>query len=174
MPPKQLQELLIVQPNLSLLDVRTPAEYAAVHVPQARNEPLTELNPKVLYETGLLTKDQPVYLLCQAGGRAMKALEKFETEGYHHGVVIEGGTQAWIEAGFPVERGMVKTISLDRQIRIAAGSLVLIGVLLSLFVNYSFIALSGFVGAGLVFSGITDWCGLGLLLAKAPWNVRKS
>ena len=172
--PQELQQLLIAQPNLPLIDVRTPAEYAKEHIPQARNEPLTELNPKALYEAGVLTKGQPVYLLCQGGGRATKAFEKFERDGYHHGVIIEGGTQAWIDAGFPVERSDVKIISLERQIRIAAGSLVLTGVLLSIFVNRGFIGLSGFVGAGLIFAGITDWCGLGLLLAKAPWNVRRN
>jgi hypothetical protein len=73
----------------------------------------------------------------------------------------------------PVTRGVVKVISLERQVRIAAGSLVLVGVLLAIFVHPYFIGLSAFVGAGLVFAGITDWCGMGLLLAKLPWNSRK-
>ena len=169
--PKELETLLKEQPGLSVLDVRTPSEYAQVHVPQARNEPLTELNPKALYESGALKK--PFYILCQTGGRAVKALEKLERAGYHGGVVVEGGTQAWIDAGLPVIRTESKIISLERQIRIAAGSLVLTGVLLSIIIKTAFIALSGFVGAGLIFAGITDWCGLGLLLAKAPWNGQK-
>jgi hypothetical protein len=85
---------------------------------------------------------------------------------------VEGGTQAWVEAGLPVNRGASKVMSLERQVRIAAGSLVLTGVLLSLFVHPYFIGLSGFVGAGLIFAGISDWCGMGLLLAKLPWNTR--
>ena len=79
---------------------------------------------------------------------------------------------AWIEAGLPVDRGTAKVMSLERQVRIGAGSLVLLGVILGLLVNPYFIALSGFVGAGLIFAGLTDWCGMGLLLAKAPWNSR--
>ena len=89
-------------------------------------------------------------------------------------VVVEGGTLAWIEANLPVTRGTVKVISLERQVRIAAGAIVFTGVLLARFVNFNFIWLSGFVGAGLIFAGITDFCGMGLLIAKLPWNKRKS
>ena len=88
-------------------------------------------------------------------------------------MVVTGGTLAWQEAGLPVERGTVKVISLERQVRIAAGSLVVIGVVLAKLVNPWFIGLSAFVGAGLVFAGITDFCGMGLLLARLPWNSRK-
>ena len=79
---------------------------------------------------------------------------------------------AWNEAGFPVTRGRSRVISLERQVRIGAGALVLTGVLLGSLVHPAFFALSGLVGAGLVFAGLTDWCGMGLLLAKAPWNQR--
>ena len=87
---------------------------------------------------------------------------------------MEGGTLAWGDAGLPLERGRISMISLERQVRIAAGSLVLIGLILGYFVTPWFIALSAFVGAGLVFAGITDYCGMGLLLAKLPWNTRQS
>jgi hypothetical protein len=79
-----------------------------------------------------------------------------------------------MEANLPVTRCAVKVISLERQVRIAAGAIVLSGVLLACLVNFNFIWLSGFVGAGLIFAGITDFCGMGLLLAKMPWNKRKS
>ena len=72
----------------------------------------------------------------------------------------------------PVTRGTTKVISLERQVRIAAGSFVLTGVLLAIFVHPYFIAIPAFVGTGLIFAGITDWCGMGLLLAKLPWNSR--
>jgi len=87
-------------------------------------------------------------------------------------VVVAGGTQAWMDANLPVTRSAVKVISLERQVRIAAGALVFTGVLLAQFVDGRFIWLSGFVGAGLVFAGITDFCGMGLLLARMPWNKR--
>lgn len=168
--PVDLQKILAVQPALPVIDVRTPVEFAEVHVPQARNIPLDELAPDTLP----LSKDQPVYLLCRSGQRATKAAAKFARDGFTLPIVVEGGTLAWIEAHLPVTRGSVKVISLERQVRIVAGSLVLTGVLLGCFVHRGFYSLAGFVGAGLAFAGVTDFCGMGLLLAKLPWNRRKS
>jgi rhodanese-related sulfurtransferase len=166
--PVELQTILATQPSAPVIDVRTPVEFAEVHVPQARNVPLDELNPGSIP----LAKEQPIYLLCRSGQRATKAAEKFAKEGFTQPVVVAGGTLAWIEANLPVTRSAVKVISLERQVRIVAGAIVLSGVLLASLVNFNFIWLSGFVGAGLVFAGITDFCGMGLLLAKMPWNKR--
>jgi rhodanese-related sulfurtransferase len=168
--PVELLKILATHPDVALFDVRTPVEYAEVHVPQARSVPLDELKPGALH----LQKDQPVYLLCRSGQRATKAAEKFAKEGFSQPIVVEGGTLAWIDANLPVTRGTTKVISLERQVRIAAGAIVFTGVLLARFVNPNFIWLSGFIGAGLVFAGITDFCGMGLLLAKLPWNKRQS
>jgi rhodanese-related sulfurtransferase len=168
--PAELEKILVAQPSASLIDVRTPVEFAEVHVPQARSVPLDELKPGALQ----LPKDQPVYLLCRGGQRATKAAEKFAKEGFSQPIVVEGGTLAWIEANLPVTRSAGKFISLERQVRIVAGTIVLAGVLLAYFVDARFIWLSGFVGAGLIFAGITDFCGMGLLLAKMPWNKRPS
>ena len=170
--PIELQKLLAAKPDLALLDVRTPVEFAEVHVPQARSIPLDEINPRELAGSGQIRKDQPVYLLCRSGQRATKAAEKFAKEGFTDPIAVEGGTLAWIEANLPVTRGKTKVISLERQVRIVAGSLVLAGVLLGWLVHPSFFGLSAFVGAGLAFAGITDFCGMGLLLAKLPWNTR--
>jgi len=166
--PIQLHDLLAARPDLPLLDVRTPVEFAEVHVPQARNVPLDELRPGAVP----FPKDQPVYLLCRSGQRATKAAEKLAREGFRQPVVIAGGTLAWIEANLPVTRGQSNVISLERQVRIVAGSLVLTGVVLGWFVHPGFYGLAAFVGAGLVFAGLTDFCGMGLLLAKLPWNRR--
>ena len=170
--PTELRRRLNAESKLTVFDVRTPAEYARAHVSQAQNQPLEALEPKALYADGRLLEGETVYLLCQAGARAAKAAEKFAQAGYQNAVVVEGGTQRWIEEGLPVERGTSKVISLERQVRIGAGSFVLAGVILSALVHPYFIFVSGFVGAGLIFAGITDWCGMGLLLAKAPWNQR--
>jgi rhodanese-related sulfurtransferase len=167
--PVELQKLLTAQPALPVIDVRTPVEFAEIHVPQARNIPLDELKPGSLQ----LSKDQPVYLLCRSGQRATKAAEKIMREGFVQAIVIEGGTLAWIDANLPVTRSAAKVISLERQVRIVAGALVLIGVLLGWFVHRWFFGLPAFVGAGLIFAGATDFCGMGLLLAKLPWNKSK-
>ena len=129
---------------------------------------LTAIKPGSLQ----LPKDQPVYLLCRSGQRATKAAEKFAKEGFTQPIVVAGGTLAWIDANLPVTRSAVKVMSLERQVRIVAGSLVFIGVALGWFVHRGFYGLSAFVGAGLVFAGITDICSMGLLLAKMPWNKR--
>jgi rhodanese-related sulfurtransferase len=92
--PVELQTILAAQPSSPVIDVRTPVEFAEVHVPQARNVPLDELKPSVLQ----FSKDQPVYLLCRSGQRATKAAEKFAKEGFLQPVVVEGGTLAWIDA----------------------------------------------------------------------------
>ncbi len=164
--PQALQALIGQQSDLNIIDVRTPVEFAEMHVPQARSEPLDGFN------AGAVAKDKPVYLLCRSGQRATKAAEQLAAVGHSAALVVEGGTLAWIEAGLPVNRSAVKVISLERQVRIAAGSLVLTGVLLGTFLNPVFYGLSGFIGAGLIFAGITDWCGMGLLIAKAPWNQK--
>ena len=167
-----LYELLQDNPAQNVIDVRTPVEYAEVHVAVAKNVPLDALNPATLYEAQNLSIERPVYILCRSGQRASKAATQLAQGGFPNSVVVEGGTLAWVEAGLPVNRGKTKVISLERQVRIAAGFIVLSGVLLSQFVNPAFIWLSGFVGAGLIFAGISDWCGMGLLLARAPWNQK--
>jgi rhodanese-related sulfurtransferase len=172
--PAELHTLLAASPQLALLDVRTPAEFAEVHLPSARSEPLARLQPDALLASGAVSRDQPVYFVCRTDNRAKIAAEKFAAAGHHHVVVVTGGTLAWIDAGLPVLRGAVKVISLERQVRIAAGSLVLLGAVLGWFVHRGFYGLSAFVGAGLVFAGITDFCGLGLLLARLPWNQRSA
>lgn len=168
--PSELQKLLVSSPEAAVVDVRTPAEFAEVRVPQARNLPLGSLDIAGLEKAGIVSRGAPLYILCQSGKRATTASEKFAEAGFDKVFVVEGGTLAWAEAGLPVLRSGAKAISVERQVRIAAGSLVLAGVLLGFFVSQGFYGLSAFVGAGLIFAGITDWCGMGILLAKAPWN----
>jgi len=156
------------QPGL-LLDVRTPGEFATLHAHGAILEPLESLNPQRILDL-LRGQARPVYVFCQSGSRAKQAVGQLEKAGVPDCVVVDGGTTAWEAAGLPVERGASKVISLERQVRIAAGALVLTGVLLGVLCHPVFLGLSGFVGAGLMFAGITDRCGMALLLARAPWN----
>ena len=168
MSPHQLAELCKDGKKIDLIDVRTPVEFREVHVQIARNVPLDRLDPAALMQARNGSADEPLYILCRSGSRGQQACEKFLTAGFANVVNIEGGTLACIEAGLPVVRGK-KAISLERQVRIAAGLLVLLGAGLS-FVHLAFIGLSAFVGAGLVFAGITDTCGMGMMLARMPWN----
>lgn len=167
--PQQLHERIRTG-SVHLIDVRTPAEFREVHVAVARNMPLDQLNPA---DPACSSGDSPLYVICRSGSRGRQACERFERAGRGNVFNVEGGTQACIEAGLPVVRGKA-TISLERQVRIAAGSLVLTGVSLGWFVHPAFFGLAAFVGAGLVFAGITDTCGMGLLLARMPWNQAPS
>lgn len=149
-----------------LLDVRTPAEFETLHAETAINIPLDTLTAEAV-ESARQSSGEPVYVICQSGSRAKSACAKLS--GCTNLVVVEGGTQAWRDQNLPVIRGR-QTISLERQVRIAAGSLVVIGTLLGATLSSYFLILSGFVGAGLVFAGVTDTCGMGILLSKCPWN----
>lgn len=166
--PAKLAELCRSGQPVELIDVRTPAEYREVHVTAARNVPLDQLDPQAIMKSRNGLGDGPLYLICQRGGRGAKACEMFIQAGFTNVVNVEGGTTACVDAGVPVVRGE-KAVSLERQVRILAGSLVLIGAIGSYWV-YPMIGLSAFIGAGLVFAGITDTCGMGMLLARMPWN----
>ena len=99
----------------------------------------------------------------------MKVSQKLEAAGFSNIINIEGGTSAWQDANLPVVKGK-KAMSLERQVRIAAGSLVVIGAAVGQFVHPGGFGLSAFIGAGLVFAGVTDTCGMGMMIAKMPWN----
>lgn len=165
--PKELQDRLGRDPKPRLIDVRLPMEFERVHAIGAENVPLDEIDPRRHGPAD----GRPLYIICQKGMRSRKAVEKFAAAGFQGVESVEGGTEAWVSARLPVHRGRVKTISLERQVRIAAGSLVVLGIALAWLTPWT-LALSAFVGAGLVFAGITDTCGMGMLLAKAPWNRR--
>ncbi len=167
--PQAFAKLCSEGTHIDLIDVRTPVEYREVHVQIARNIPLDQLDAAVLMQARNGSANEPLYVICRSGGRGQQACEKFLKAGFSNVINIEGGTMACMEAGLPVARGK-KAVSLERQVRIAAGSLVLLGTALGSFVHPAFIGLSAFVGAGLIFAGITDTCGMGMLLARMPWN----
>ncbi len=168
--PAQLAHTLASTPAATVIDVRTPAEFAEAHAAPARNLPLPDISAAALAALGHSDLGAPVYLLCQTDRRATAAADTLASAGYKQPVVVVGGTIAWLAAGLPAVRGSKKALSIERQVRIGAGTLVVVGVVLSHFVHPSFVGLSAFVGAGLVFAGVTDFCGMGILLAKAPWN----
>jgi len=166
----QIRRLLEADKPLNIIDVRTPAEFSNLHARGARLLPLSGLTAAAACAQG--ANGEAIYLICQSGSRAAKAWQQLDAAGVPSLYCIEGGTAAWEKAGLPVERGRAKMISLERQVRIAAGSLVLIGAILAWSIHPLFLILPAFVGAGLIFAGITDFCGMGLFLARLPWNRR--
>lgn len=165
--PKQLHDRIQKGEQIDLIDVRTPVEFREVHVTIAKNMPLDSLDCGQIV-SGRSHATEPLYVICRSGSRGKQACEKIVAAGCANVVNVEGGTMAWDQAGLPVTRGK-KAVSLERQVRIAAGALVLTGAVLSVLHPY-WIILSGLVGAGLMFAGITDTCGMGMVLARMPWN----
>ncbi len=170
--PVQLCLLLAAGSPVELLDVRTPPEFTNAHVPGARLIPLDDLDIEAY-----LTRHQPgspLYVICLAGGRAKMAIDRFEKAGCFDCLLVEGGTQAWIDAGLPVDRGAGKVLPLMRQVQIVVGALSAMGGALALLVSPWFALLPVLIGSGLLFAGLTGKCGLAYLLARIPWNRSQS
>ncbi len=168
--PRKIRPADAKNQDALFLDVRTPAEFEEAHIEGSVLHPLSDLDAEIIRR--LAEGKEACVVICRSGNRAGQAADKLAAHGLSSLCVLEGGVQAWEAAGLPLNRG-AKTMSLERQVRIAAGSLVFIGAVLGYFVAPAWIALSGFVGAGLVFAGITDTCGMGMLIARMPWNTRR-
>ncbi|NOX51241.1 MAG: rhodanese-like domain-containing protein [Gammaproteobacteria bacterium] len=156
-----------------VVDVRTPAEVNSESFETSINIPLQQITAgkflKHVKDKGY-SCDGSIYILCGSGMRAQKAAEQLKDDVSNPLVVIEGGIQAMKQANIPLKKGPGSVISLERQVRIAAGALVVASVILGAFVHSGFYGMAAFVGAGLIFAGITDWCGMALALARMPWN----
>jgi len=151
-----------------LVDVRSGSEFASGHIPGAINIPMEEIEARL----DDLDVNLPIVLICQSGKRARMSSSLLEPC-QRQITVLEGGTQAWIRAGFPVVASVRTRWSLERQVRLGAGLLVLAGVILALTANPLWVFLCGFVGLGLTFAGLTDICAMGIILGKMPWNRRR-
>lgn len=170
---KKLAEL-DARGTIDVIDVRTPVEYREVHAVMARNFPLDSLDPASIMRDRNGRVDEPLFVICRSGNRSGKACQKFVDAGFTNVINVEGGTNAWDQAGLPVKRGK-KAISLERQVRIAAGLITLGGSVAAMITGNVYLAgIPAFIGAGLTFAGVTDTCGMGMLLAKMPWNQCKA
>ena len=161
--------------KLTVVDVRTQAEVATECLKDSAHFPVQTIDGAAvqahLQQQGH-NPEKPIYLLCANGPRATMAADKLSAHLDSELVVIDGGLNALKQLNIETQQGARNLISLERQVRIAAGSLVVVGVLLGLLVSPWFLGLSGFVGAGLAFAGITDTCAMAMMLAAMPWNNR--
>jgi rhodanese-related sulfurtransferase len=150
--------------RVSVIDVREPMEYASGHIAGSVNVPLARLHQADLPQG-------PLVLVCQSGNRSAKGVQTLLRQNHPHPITdLQGGIPSWQQAGLPVRRLANAPLPLMRQVQIAAGSLVLLGLILSNLVAPAWILLSWFVGAGLVFAGVSGFCGMARLLALMPWN----
>jgi rhodanese-related sulfurtransferase len=152
--------------GLKILDVRSPAEFEAVHIPGSYNLPLDQVSEHRAELRGL---EAPMVLVCRSGARARQTELLLSEIGLWQLSVLDGGLQAWERAGLELVHGRPHW-GLERQVRAVAGTLVLLGTLSSLLVWPPLIFLAVFVGGGLLFAGLTDTCLMGMLLLRLPYN----
>lgn len=160
-------QALLQQPNTLVLDVRSPGEFQGAHIDGAVNLPVDQLNPHL--RDIVSGAGGTLVLVCQSGGRAEQAATKLSREGKQDLVLLAGGMNAWQSAGAPVERSGVEKWGLERQVRLVAGSIVLLAVLASIWVP-ALRWVAGAVGFGLVFAAVSNTCMMGMLLSKLPYN----
>lgn len=166
---EQFEKERASHPDAQCLDVREPAEYSQLRCDGFGLFPLSGLSAGAVSGLG---KSKTTYLLCRSGARACQAADRLEKMGFTDVRVIQGGILGFEKAGKPLVAGASKVWSLERQVRFAAGALVLSGVALAATVHPAAIFLSVFVAGGLVFSAVTDTCGMALVLARMPWNKK--
>lgn len=164
--PESLFQRLQAGENLRVLDVRDVDEFESGHIPGSSPFPLNIIRE----HTASFDRERPLILVCRTGRRSAEALRHLRQAGMTNATHLEGGLEAWKRANLPIERSVGSRVwTLERQVRFAAGAFVLLGLVASL-VWPPAIALSWFVGAGLIFAAITDTCAMGILLSKLPWN----
>ncbi len=162
----EVNEMLGAGLECQVIDVREFSEFNSERIADAQLMPLSNFEK----HAAEIDHSKPVYLMCRSGNRAKQAAEKLASKGFTDIHVVQGGMTAWAGANLPVVKSGSKVWSLERQVRFTAGLLVLAGVVLGFALTPFFFLLSGFVGAGLIFAGATDWCGMAMLLARMPWN----
>lgn len=155
----------LIDQGAILVDIREPDDHARERLPGARNTPLSRLG-------ALPANAKAIVFHCRSGARTSANASRLAAAAGCQAYVLEGGMEAWKKAGLPVVADRSQPLEIMRQVQITAGALVLLGVVLGLWVAPAFLALSGFVGAGLMFAGISGWCGMAKLLGLMPWNHR--
>ena len=170
--PQQLHEAKRRGQYAPVLDVRSVAEYRAGHIPGAQVIPIDLLSADAVaeeFKRPSLGREETLYISCHTGPRALQAAERLQQAGYANLTLVEGGTQRWEQLGLPVER-CAGALSLERQVQIAIGTLLVLKVLLGFSVHDLFFALTAMIGIGLIVAGTTRWCGMARLISRMPWN----
>ena len=163
-PAELSRQLSESRSDIQLIDVRTPVEFENEHIEGSLNIPLDELDGR----TGELLQDHRLVMICRTGNRAGKAATKLAPLG-HSVAVLTGGIVDWKSVALPLATGKQR-LPLERQVQLTIGLILLSSVTAGFLIDPLFFIVPGFIGAGLTFAGATGFCGLAMLLAKAPWN----
>jgi rhodanese-related sulfurtransferase len=157
----------LIEQGAILVDIRDNEEHARQRIDGARHHPLNAL-------TTLDGVSAPIIFHCRAGRRTADNAARLRAATQNEAYILEGGIEAWKHAGLPVVEDRSQPLEMGRQVQIAAGSLIVLGVILGSGVAPQFYGLSGLVGAGLIFAGLSGWCGMARLLELMPWNRREA
>lgn len=164
--PQQANEMFS-KGDCLLIDVREPAEHASSHIPNSYLHPLGKIS------AASLSNDKNILIYCQKGARGKKACEKLLQDNSELNVFnIQGGIEAWDQAGHETKTTDKGILPLDRQVQLSIGVLLILFSTLALSVSSLFAWATGFIGLGLFVAGTTGFCGLGRLIAIMPWNQR--
>ncbi|EOC1311513.1 rhodanese-like domain-containing protein [Cronobacter turicensis] len=156
--------------RIMLIDIRGQEEWRREHLADARSLPLEQIQPGCFDKDALAQTDMVIFH-CQSGMRTEKARQQLIAAAHPADVrIMQGGLNAWKAAGLPVITDSRQPLPLMRQVQIVAGALALCGTLAGATITPAFYIIPAFVGAGLMFAGITGWCGMAKLLAVMPWN----
>ncbi len=153
-----------------LVDIREADEFARAHIPGARSQPLSAFEQAHL----AIDPEADVVFTCRTGMRTAGACDRLAARVSGDAFVLDGGLDAWTRAGLPVERNLAAPMELNRQVQITAGLLILTGVVLGFALSPLWFGLSGFVGAGLTFAGLSGTCAMARLLMLMPWNQART
>lgn len=164
--PADLNARITGGDSCQIVDVRESNEYRMSHVPNSLSIPLSTLASSL----SQIDREIRVYLICQSGRRAEQAASILGESGFPDVCLVDGGLNAWMQAGCPLAGQPSPVWSMERQVRFAAGLLVLVGIVLGATVNATWICLSAFVALGMMFSAATNTCGMATLLGYMPWN----
>lgn len=163
--PDELHQM-IKDGTAVVVDVREPSEHHHERIAGARLNPVSAFDPRAATPEG----GERVVLQCRSGVRSAEAARYMLAAGMDEAFHLRGGIEAWKKAGLPTEKTPGAPVSIMRQVQMVAGSLVLLGTLLGAFLTPWFLLLSGFIGAGLTFAGLSGTCGMASMLGKMPWN----
>jgi rhodanese-related sulfurtransferase len=155
--------------GFDMIDVRSATEFYELHAVGALLMPLEGLDPRAIMESRGERQNQPLYIICRSGGRSLQACQLFEQAGYSNVISIEGGTLAWQAAGLPINRGIRRPMSIERQIRLTSGLAVAVSSLAASFSPWLCL-LPALIGFAMAWSAWTNNRSLGTVFARFPWN----